>query len=1459
MDRAGTAGGPAGGVRRRTIAVAALVTTLAAGATFFGTAHATASPPQIAGSVAAPTAAEVSPICTTSDPAAVLGPATTNLPSNPVSTLVTPSGGVAGFSATSSDLYVDTGTHLITYTLAGAQVSSFSLPSTFGAGDEVSEPVVDSSGDIYLSSYYGTAIDKFSPSGTLLWSVDPQKGNPTGLFAVGSGANFELVTSLVQDSSSLVLSTSTGATSGTFPIVDQLGDYVTQEAGGNLLLSGNGYVETVSPTGQVLSTFGAPNTLGNNERTGSGSQFYYPAQAVQGPDGTIYTADPLHTMEATSPNGFLQGSTTLNNSLSFGGWGFALENGNFYFQSGQPFNDGSDAISTFSLASVTTFLGARQAPSDTLGWGAGITTPNTANYFAPGTTPSVVATFDPWWTSVASSLQLSYSIESVASLDSETVPAATVLDLPTTATGLASIPLTIPSADTAPGPYEVQATLLDTATSPATTLGTTCLPYAVGAPGDNLDFATLPAGIGSGGPTDPRGVALNAQLGLSGFRTDSLVNWSSLLPNCNAAAPTAATCGPSAMTFASASTNPYQAAYEADQDHVEYWLQVSGGGDAISPALVSSGLWGGDIAALVAHYATVPAGCGACAPVTVWEPWNESNNTGWSNGATYATQVLKPFYQAVKSVEPGTTSIVLGGSTLEPVPWWWQQLIGAGGLAWMDAAAIHPYTGSNDSYEEDGMPAQVEQLQALLGGKPLWFTEVGFWSDGDYNYLGQANDMARSLIWQKVLGVPVENYFYDEGAWGNDGVSFSLIQTCNSDDYVKPAALATMTTTGALAGRPYVSMPSTGIPHAYQADFGATPGGTTDLAAVWTDGLPATATVTLTSPTGSTDPITVMSEYGSTTTVQATSGTTYSLPLSDQVSYLTYPVGDTLTVGPTEAYGTDVASSASGASATASSGSASSAINGNPVGNGLGWSSASGDSTPSLTDTFAHPTTVDRILVDTQSNGSTATSVRSYTLSADVVGAGWTTVATETGQYRYHTLQFAFPPVVATGIRINVSEVDFGGYYGGGIPPWWSPTQVAPAFLHTIEAYSGSGGPAVVAGTALPALLGGSSSGGTGSGTTTTTDPPPTTTTTTDPPTTTTTTVPPTTTTTVPPTTTTTTVPPTTTTTTVPPTTTTTEPPTTTTTTTTDPPTTTTTTTEPPTTTTTTTTTTIPPTTTTTTTVPTTTTTTTPPNGNPGNTGRGWGNTNRLKGYWLTTNNGGILTFGAATALGSTADMTLNKPIVGMVSTPDAKGYWMVASDGGIFTFGDAGFYGSTGGWALNKPIVGMAATPDGGGYWLVASDGGIFAFGDAAYHGSTGALTLNKPIVGMAATPDGKGYWLVASDGGIFAFGDAAYHGSTGALSLNKPIVGMSATPDGGGYWLAGSDGGIFAFGDAAYHGSTGGRHLNAPVTGIQSSPTGEGYWLVCRDGGIFAFGDAHFYGSGGGRHLTHPTIAIT
>jgi len=247
-----------------------------------------------------------------------------------------------------------------------------------------------------------------------------------------------------------------------------------------------------------------------------------------------------------------------------------------------------------------------------------------------------------------------------------------------------------------------------------------------------------------------------------------------------------------------------------------------------------------------------------------------------------------------------------------------------------------------------------------------------------------------------------------------------------------------------------------------------------------------------------------------------------------------------------------------------------------------------------------------------------------------------------------------------------------------------------------------------------------------------------------------------------------------------------------------------------------------------------------------------------LAGYWMVASDGGIFPFGRAGGYGSTGNVRLNQPMVGMAATPTGRGYWLVASDGGIFPFGDAGGYGSTGSERLNAPIVGMASTPDGHGYWLVASDGGIFCFGDASFKGSMGGQHLNQPIVGMAPTPSGNGYWLVASDGGIFPFGDAGGYGSTGNIHLNQPIVGMAATPTGHGYWMVASDGGIFPFGDAGGYGSEGGTRLNQPIVGMAATPSGHGYWLVASDGGIFTFGDAPFLGSTGGQHLNQPVVGM-
>jgi hypothetical protein len=110
-----------------------------------------------------------------------------------------------------------------------------------------------------------------------------------------------------------------------------------------------------------------------------------------------------------------------------------------------------------------------------------------------------------------------------------------------------------------------------------------------------------------------------------------------------------------------------------------------------------------------------------------------------------------------------------------------------------------------------------------------------------------------------------------------------------------------------------------------------------------------------------------------------------------------------------------------------------------------------------------------------------------------------------------------------------------------------------------------------------------------------------------------------------------------------------------------------------------------------------------------------------------------------------------------------------------VFSFGDATFYGSLGGVRLNKPIVGIASTPDGHGYWLVASDGGVFSFGDALFHGSLGGISLVAPVVGITTSAGGAGYWLGAADGGVFSL-KATFFGSGAGLYTTSKVVGISS-----------------------------------------------------------------------------------
>jgi hypothetical protein len=258
-------------------------------------------------------------------------------------------------------------------------------------------------------------------------------------------------------------------------------------------------------------------------------------------------------------------------------------------------------------------------------------------------------------------------------------------------------------------------------------------------------------------------------------------------------------------------------------------------------------------------------------------------------------------------------------------------------------------------------------------------------------------------------------------------------------------------------------------------------------------------------------------------------------------------------------------------------------------------------------------------------------------------------------------------------------------------------------------------------------------------------------------------------------------------------------------------------------------------------------------------------------GYWLVGGDGGIFTFGSAQFYGSTGNLPLQRPVVGITPTADRSGYWLVASDGGLFAFGDASFYGSIPGLGyapagavgaphpLNAPVVGMVPTADGGGYFMVASDGGVFTFGDARFAGSCpGIGGCAGSAVAVMPDGSGNGYWVVTATGNVYTFGDAPYYGGPG--TQGSVVVSAVGTPDGQGYWILFANGTVTGFGDAANLGGPIGAASGAdPATAIFTTADGGGYWVTTATGAVYTYGDAPYQGGMNSVRLNAPVIAAT
>ena len=921
-----------------------------------------------------------------------------------------------------------------TFGLDGADLGAFTVPWRIRAA----ALAVDPDGNVYLGRYPSTVV-KLSPSGAELWSRD-LGGEIDSVYGVGTADGFRVGVVKRGEPGSTQLD-ARGAPAGASPIT---GTAFSTAPDGGLVATDGAYVRRYDSAGNQKAVFGDVHVAEPRAPTGGRYHFYQQGGAAVGTDDRFFVADATRGIHLATPEGYYQGvapDATLG-ALTERSW-VALIGDRLYFSAGGRFNT-NQTISWASVADVTAAASAPRAPQPVLGFGAGLTTGATGQYFPPGRSPSVTAQFDPWWANVAPSLSLRYTVRERRQILAGEAVAPTTVPLPTTAAGLAAVALPVPPGR--PGAYEVDARLVRS--GDGTVVGSTCLRYTVGGAGAQLDFATLPAGSGSGGPAPARAVALADQLGLAGTRLG--VEWSRLLPDKD---------GPLDFSFYEAEFAV--AAREADARGVTWWVQV-GVGSPIDRALVADGSWERRVGELVAHFRGI---------VPAWEAWNEPNNN-FGPAPDYVNEVLAPFSRAVRANDPSAK--VVGASVLDMDMAYFDAIGQAGGYPMMDVLGIHPYPGHNRAFEEQGLMPSVEALRPLLArygasSKPIWITEVAWWADGPGNYYSQADKVARSMLLGRAAGLDEYSYMLSEAAYGDYGLSYSLIQGESEPDYVKPGALASMTVAAQTDERPFTGMRATGIPHGYAAGFGARPGAADTVLAAWTDDLDVAAALSADGPAT----VTVTDVMGDTTTIPLAAGQAAPLALSGSPVYLNAPAGVELRIDAAEAFGPNVAAAAAGAVATASSanpanppgqaidGVADAMVRGDLIGLPA-WASAPGDDAPSLTVRLAGPTTLDRVLIATHSNGSVVPGLRSYDVSVEQDGE-WQPVAEVRDQLFQRMRIVSFAPREVTAIRVDIRLVNYSGYVGG-LMPWFWPGDAAsrsdpnavwygPAVVYELEAY----------------------------------------------------------------------------------------------------------------------------------------------------------------------------------------------------------------------------------------------------------------------------------------------------------------------------------------------------------------------------------------------------------------------
>lgn len=700
-----------------------------------------------------------------------------------------------------------------------------------------------------------------------------------------------------------------------------------------------------------------------------------------------------------------------------------------------------------ALALPTTLTAAEEGRLTRLGIGIGLSTTAPFNHFDADAGPVVSLRAEDGWAELGGSdLVATYTVTGDPLSARPVVQEARLAAVPL---GGGEVVLEVP---TLPGAYEVSAWL--TREGDEQPVSATCLRYSVGAPGLELDLEGLSPGDDWGGPAPLRGVELASRLGTGSHRIQldfgaliaypsrqpdpSAVNWAAL-PGAEGEAPETAF-GEIARAAA--------AAEEADIDLI---VQVGQGGDA-ERAAVDARTWEGWVEVLAAGFARY-------APqITLWSPWNEPNNT-FGSGAEYAQQVSAPFARGVRRADPAAR--VIEGNTLGFAVDWWAQAVPAGICSSADALAVHPYTGWNRSWEQEGFTlsgAGFGQLRHTVGAEcgdlPIWDTESGWTADGSFANWAQAANIARKLLWYKKDDIAGWTYFFTEGGWGESGLSWSLIQYRS---FVKPGGLAFAAVSRLLAGYEAAAPMDTGIPLAHAMHL---TGAVDPAVAIWTDDARVDALVSAEGPQ-----VKVADQYGAVTIVGLEDGVA-RIPLSGAVQFVSAVDGGAVSISPVEAFGDDVLSGLAVEASSTHPDTDAQVITSGTVNPYMAWRSGRleggrVDEDPSVTIELDQPREIERIAVASGSIVCCQAGLRAYSIDVRDENGRWRTVADVSDQFWDRVALISFDPMVATAVRVRVPwttirdiqvlDVNYTGF-AGGLPPPFMGLQTESDYVVAIAA-----------------------------------------------------------------------------------------------------------------------------------------------------------------------------------------------------------------------------------------------------------------------------------------------------------------------------------------------------------------------------------------------------------------------